>query len=402
MLTAVAEGKTSSSAKEEGDASVWIVLDLAPKKRGSMEEQLLALARRCHDRRVPLTYVFSREPYGWLAARLAELDTAVRTLDFRHVVQKTATFARWLLAARPSLVHFHFVRAHSPLVLAARAAGARVVVTDHMTLRSHARGAGGLLRDAIKWLRAEVLHDLPHRRIAVSRFVAESVRAVEHVPPARQLVIEHGIDVDRFAAADGQSGKSLRDELRAGTRPLVACVARLDEDKGVGTLLEAHARIGRDALLVFAGEGPMRARLESRAVELGLASHVRLLGLRNDVERVYAAADVVVCPSHGVTHPEAFGLAVVEAMAAGRPLVVTESGAMPALVQHGKLGLVVPPKDPVALAGAVGRLIDDRVLAERLSQAARAVARERYGMEPWVDATVAVYRDVAPALGRLA
>ena len=396
MLTAAAEGKSFSPATETGTQSIWLVLDLAPKKRGSMEEQLLALARRCHERHVALTYVFSHLPPAWLGDELTRLGVTLRTLDFRDAATKTARLAGWLIGRRPSLVHFHFVRAYSPLVAVARAAGARVVVTDHMNLRRH---AGGPLRDRYKALRGRLFNRLPHRRVAVSRCVAESVRVAEHVDPAQQVIIEHGIDVQRFMRADG---RALRDELRAGSRPVIACVSRLEEDKGVVTLLAAHAKVGRDALLIYAGDGPLNAHLQKMAKQLGLESHVHLLGLRNDVERIYAAADVVVCPSHGEIWPEAFGLAVVEAMAAGKPVVVSDSGARPDVVANGKYGVVVPRKDPVALAGAIGRLLDDHLLAERLAQAAQARALERYAMNVWLDATLGLYRELVPSLARLA
>jgi glycosyltransferase involved in cell wall biosynthesis len=398
MLTAaVAEEKIFSPARQSEGGSLWMVLDLLPKKRGSMEQQLLALARRARARAVPLTYVFSGLPHPWLGEALAALGVRVHTLTFREDLRKTAQLTRLLLMARPrpALVHFHFVRAYSPLVMVARAMGARVIVTDHMTLRS---GLGGPLRELYKAGRGLLLNHLVHRRVAVSRCVAASVRTAEHVALATQTIIEHGIDVRRFRDADGQS---VRDELKAGKRPVVACVARLDEDKGVETLLAAHARVGRDALLVLAGDGPLRARLKAMAAQLELSDHLRLVGLRNDVERIYAAADVVVCPTHGELFPEAFGLSVVEAMAAGRPIVVSDSGAMPDLVAHGRYGLVVPRKDPVALAGAIGRLIDDRLLAARMGQAAQAHALERYAMSAWLANTVALYGSLAPSLAPL-
>jgi glycosyltransferase involved in cell wall biosynthesis len=94
---------------------------------------------------------------------------------------------------------------------------------------------------------------------------------------------------------------------------------------------------------------------------------------------------------------EAFGLVVVEAMAAGKPVVVTASGAMPQLVAHGA-GLVVPKRDEVAMAGAIGRLLDDDALRARLGQAARARAHERFGLGHWVDRMVAEYAALVPGL----
>src|SRR5262249_49319749 len=157
-------------------------------------------------------------------------------------------------------------------------------------------------------------------------------------------------------------------------------------EKGVDILIRVLGRVGRDALLLLAGDGPDVAACRALAASLGLGDHVRFLGLRNDVERVYAAADVVVMPS---LWDEAFGLVVVEAMAAGRAVVVTASGAMPEIV--GDCGLVVPRRDEVAMAGAIGRLLDNDTLRARIGQAARAHAVARFGLPAWVERLMGEY-----------
>src|SRR5262245_25075582 len=113
---------------------VWVVLDLEPNKRGSLEQGLVALAGRLRQMRVDATFVFATPPVDWLQAALDERSTAIRVLDFRRPARATVQLARWLTSSRPDLVHFHFIRAYSPLVLLAHAAGARVVVHDHITL----------------------------------------------------------------------------------------------------------------------------------------------------------------------------------------------------------------------------------------------------------------------------
>jgi glycosyltransferase involved in cell wall biosynthesis len=101
----------------------------------------------------------------------------------------------------------------------------------------------------------------------------------------------------------------------------------------------------------------------------------------------------VVVPSHW---EEAFGLAVVEGMAAGKPVVVSRSGAMPGLV--GDTGVVVPKRDPEALAGAIGALLDDPMRCARLGRAARARAQERYTMDRWLTQLLGVYERILPSL----
>src|SRR5262249_10842121 len=193
-----------------------------------------------------------------------------------------------------------------------------------------------------------------------------------------------------FEVADGSR---IRQELHLGDAPLVACVSRLDDEKGVEWLVRAIPRGGRDAHPAGGGGGPGLRPWRTLSGQLGVASRGHFLGLRHDVEEVLAAASVVVAPS---VCEEAFGLAVLEGMAAGRPIVVTESGAMPEIVQGA--GLVVPKRDEAALAAAIDRLLHDELLAQRLGEAGRARVRERYGIDRWVEQLLSVYRrHLAPA-----
>lgn len=400
MLTADAEGKINSLPPEKGPA-IWLVLDLEPKKRGSMETQLVALAAELAAVGARATCVFSHQPPAWMASAMTSTGAELRVLDFRRPGTAALQLARWLERARPALVHFHFVRAYSPLVAVARAAGARIILHDHITLGQPAhpdtperQGMARVLARGYKRARAAALNGLVDRRLAVSRFVADSVKDAEFVTDDKLGVVENGIDVSRFAAADGQS---LRRELNAERRRIVGCVSRLAPEKGVDVLIRAMARVGRDALLLLAGDGPDLDRCRALAASLGLSDHVRFLGLRNDVERIYAAADVMVMPS---LWDEAFGLVVVEAMAAGKPVVVTASGAMPEIVEHGRCGLAVPKRDEVAMAGAIGRLLDDDALRARMADAARARVRARYTLPAWVERIVAEYAALVPSLTR--
>jgi glycosyltransferase involved in cell wall biosynthesis len=360
-------------------SSLWLVLHLSPKKRGSMEEQLLAVAQRLHADGVRLTCVFAAPPAPFLVEAFDKLDVDVRTLDFSQPFEAARRLHGWLRGGE--LVHFHFVRAYSPLVAAARLAGATVLVNDHVTLT---RASESPAREALKRARSLALNRLCALRVAVSKIVADSVRDVEYAEHV--TVLENGINVARYAHADGSELKKA-----LGGRPVVACVSRLSSEKGVESAIRMMPLLGRDAVLLLVGDGPEGARFRTLSAELG--ADVRFLGVRNDVEAILAASDVVIVPSHW---EEAFGLAVVEGMAAGKPVVVSRSGAMPSLV--GDTGLVVPKKDPEALARAVGKLLDEPLLSARLGRAAQARARERYGMDRYVAEVCALYRSFRPSL----
>ena len=132
-------------------------------------------------------------------------------------------------------------------------------------------------------------------------------------------------------------------------------------------------------------------------MHLGVADRVHFLGLRNDVEQLIAASNVVVVPSE---YEEAFGLTVVEGMASEKPVVVTRSGAMPDLV--GEAGIVVRKRAPETLAGAVNRLVQDPALAARLGRMGRERAERRFGMDGYVERMMALYRHVLDAGQRAA
>jgi glycosyltransferase involved in cell wall biosynthesis len=369
---------------------VWLVLHLDAKKHGSMEEHLVALAARLRGRGVPLTYVFTRPPAPFPGDALRALGVDLRALVFDHELRAAEQLAGWLRARPASLVHFHFVGAYSPPVAAARLSGAKVAVHQHTTLVQPTGATAS--RTAIKTLRNRALNWLAHRRIAVSRFVADSVVAVQNVPPSQVLVVENGVDLSRFERASG--GPILR-ELQLGDTPLIACVARLIEVKGAESAIRSVPYFARGAHLALVGEGEDEQRYRALAAQLGVEKRVHFLGLRHDVECILAASRVLVVPSHW---DEAFGLSVVEGMASARPVVVTRSGAMPEIV--GDTGLVVPKRDPQAIAGAVNTLLADEQLAAALGKAARKRAEERYSMEHWVDQTVAAYEQLCPGLTR--
>jgi glycosyltransferase involved in cell wall biosynthesis len=159
--------------------------------------------------------------------------------------------------------------------------------------------------------------------------------------------------------------------------PEVLYAGRLSAEKGVLELVEA----ARGLTLVVAGDGPLRSRVpEAR----GFVAHDELQGL-------YARAAVVACPSRR----EGFGMACLEAMAHGRPVVATGVGGLRDLVVDGETGLVVPPRDPVALRRALERLLGDASLRSQLGAAGRERARERFSWAATTDATLEAYADAA-------
>lgn len=207
--------------------------------------------------------------------------------------------------------------------------------------------------------------------------------------PERTVVIPNAVDV----AAAPRAG---------GDRPLprLITVGRLKAPKDFSTLLRALAglepRSFEEALIV--GSGPDRSRVEQELSSLGLGGRVRVLGERQDVRTLLADSDVFVLSSRS----EGLPVSVLEAMAAGLPVVASDVGGLRELVVEGETGLLVPPADPEALAAALQGLLADRALRRRLGAAGRARAEARFDLAPFRRAHLEVYRRELAEIGRSA
>jgi glycosyltransferase involved in cell wall biosynthesis len=190
--------------------------------------------------------------------------------------------------------------------------------------------------------------------LANSEAVKQDVVRQERVAPSKVRVIYNGIESSRYAV---EADQALRSSLGIPDRT-VGVVARLVDYKGHRFFLEACPEIRRRhpaVTFLLIGDGPDRSELEDYVRTLGLERSVRFLGSRPDIPELLSVLDVVVLPSL----EEGFPNAVLEAMAAGRPVVATRVGGVPEAVVHEKTGLLVPPRDPSALADAVNCLLGD-------------------------------------------
>ncbi len=208
-------------------------------------------------------------------------------------------------------------------------------------------------------------------------------------------VIHNGIDGARFAAADGQS---VRQELGvAADETLVGTGVVLSEQKGVPFLLTAAQQVlarQPKTRFVIAGDGPLKEQLEQQAAELGLGKRVLFLGYRSDMPAVIAAFDIYVLPSLW----EGLPLALLEALAAGRPIVATAVGGSPEVVDHGINGFVIPPRDSTAMAERLLTLISDPDLRRQMAQVNRARFAEQFSLAAMVERHQELYAEVCRQL----
>jgi glycosyltransferase involved in cell wall biosynthesis len=216
-----------------------------------------------------------------------------------------------------------------------------------------------------------------------SEAVTERLKAAGTVPGRRIVLIPNGVDLARFAPAPG-SGAFRSDRVTVGT------LAMLRPEKAVGDLVRAAPAIRERcpaARFVIGGDGPCRPQLERLVRGLGLERVVEFRGATAQPEAALRDLDIFVLPSISEACPNA----LLEAMTIGLPVVATRVGGIPALVEDGKTGLLVPPGDPLSLARAIIRLIEDPGLAAALAARAREHVQNEFGLDRMLARIEALY-----------
>jgi glycosyltransferase involved in cell wall biosynthesis len=217
--------------------------------------------------------------------------------------------------------------------------------------------------------------------LAVSNRIEEFAVLTERVDHEKIKVILNGVELPAPDQISETARVWIREEIGVReNQPVVLSVGRFKMQKGHTYLLQAIPKVLKDlpeTHFVFAGDGPLRAELEQEADQLGIKHAVHFLGIRNDVPDLLAAADVFVLPSLW----EGMSMAMLEAMAAGVAVVVTDVEGIDNVIQNQEEGLVVPSRSPRALAKALLRVLKDEGLREKLGAAARKKIAADFSLE---------------------
>jgi len=235
---------------------------------------------------------------------------------------------------------------------------------------------------------------------------ADAIRAEaeSHRVAARWAVVPSGVDVERFESRLPTSEAKAALGLEPG-RPVVGTIGRLEQRKGHADLLLATRTMHRLAnglcpQVLIVGDGPLREELARQAADLGVLGNVRFTGQVTDVRVALSAMDVFVLPSTAEGMPNA----LLEAMAARRPVVATAVGGMGEVLEGDRTGVLVPPQDPDALGRAILHLLADPARARRLGDAARSRVAGEFGARAMVERLESLYEErlAAGGHGRLA
>lgn len=334
-----------------------------------------------------LAGALSREGYGVVVAcsvagplrgLLDREGVPVRPVLGRLVKRRVSLpYARGLGAllreGRFDLAHAHVYASAGAAAVACLANGVPFVVTEHTEATWQGR------KEALV---SRLVYRRAARVVSVSGAIRDRLVARDGVPAEKISVVPNAVVV----APDPASAAP--PDLPGG--PLVGVVARLQPEKGVADFVEAVARVAPlapGASFVVVGDGPLRGDLAGLAGRLGVGGRVRFLGHRADPREVMGRFDAVVVPSRTEGSP----LVVLEAMAAGRPIVASNVGGIPDQIRHGKEGLLVPPGNPAKLADGILALLGDPPRARSLGERARARAASEFSHAAVVRRVEAVY-----------
>ena len=344
---------------------------------GGTERQMTELIRRLSPDRFAVHVACFERAGAWLP-RVAERAASIVEFPIRgfarpDTVRQLARFARWCRRERIAVVQTCDLYANIFALPGAALAGVPVRIGSRRELNPD-KSAGQI------WLQRQAYRAAT--RIVANSSAARHVLESEGVAPAAIAVVPNGVDLAAFPERPA-------DALLASPRTVVT-VANLRAEKGHEVLIAAAALLAGEFPAVefrIVGDGPRRADLERRVRSAGLERQVTFAGHREDVAGLLAGADLFVLPSRS----EAFPNSVIEAMAAGLPVVGTQVGGLLDLVDHDRTGLLVKAGDAEALASAMRRLLRDRPAAARLGRAARACIAERYSFDRMVRAFEDLY-----------
>lgn len=317
---------------------------------------------------------------------LVDLDVIRREIRPLWDLKGLARLTSFLRDSSYSVVHTHTSKPGVVGRLAAKRAGVPVIIhTVHGFGFHEESGAmarriyAAVERTATRWCDRIVTVSEYHRSVALSLGIA---------PPEKVIAIPNGVPSNR--ALSQHSPKEIRHQLGFGDEFLVLSTGRLAEQKGLEYLIRAVPLIptrGRSLKLLLAGDGPLRDELHSLASSLGVEDQVCFLGFRDDIGDLLTVADLVALPSLW----EGLSISLLEAMAAGKPVVTTTIGSNREVTGNGYAAVLVPSKDPVSLASAIGHLMVDELRRQQLGTRAAETQRERYGMDRMLGAYLAEY-----------
>ena len=323
------------------------------------------------------------DPAGRLWERALDAGIRCHPIRIRNAIDLAAgvKLRAILKRERYDVVHFHTSRAHSMAPLA-RSFGSTLLVTRRMDYRPNRVFAPYLFNRAVDGV------------VAISTGVADSLAAAG-VDRQRVTVVHSGVDCERFRPPTSQERADARGALNiSDTDFVISAVGALEQRKGHLYLIEAIGALAAPAAsskvkCFIVGQGAIHRVLQGEIAVSRSLERIKLLGRVDDPREILWASDLFAMPSL----KEGLGVAALEAMASGLPVIASDVGGLREVVEDGRSGIVVPPANARAIASAIERLADSAELRSQMGAAARVRVVENYSIETMAARTLALYRE---------
>ena len=354
--------------------------------RGGAEVQVASLVRTLRQQGVEAEILCIRE-LGALASELVKENIPVHFHKFRSRLSPLSLwwFRTFLKQGNFHLVHSHMYRSNTSSTVGRLLAGRKPIVCS-----VHSRKLWDTKRQKAMDRR---LHRFRSRMLFVSGEAREIFLKETGCSAEKCLCFPNGVDLSPF---DNAEGSSVREELKlAENELLVTMVARFEHAKDYETFLQAVPLVlEQNSGVSFAcvGDGRTREAMESLAQSFGEkdSKKIHFLGTRGDIPSILAATDIAVLSSHW----EGFPISVLEALAAGKPMIVNPVGAIPDILKDGITGLLFPAKDPKKLAESILRLAKDQASRSSLGTQGRKMVEECFSIEKVTQSLITIYEAV--------
>ncbi|NIW23301.1 MAG: glycosyltransferase [Gammaproteobacteria bacterium] len=293
--------------------------------------------------------------------------------------------ARMLSGLGADLLHVHSRRGADLYGgLAARRAGVPAVLTRRVASE-----------EPVLWARLKFRNYA--RVVAISSAIHAELSEHFGLAQAKLALVPSAVDADVYRDGDSRANLEQVFDL-ASDAFVVGCVAQLIPRKGHATLLKSIAALAAarpNLHLICFGTGPLQSELEQQITALDLSQRVTLAGFRADLPALLPGLDLLVHPANR----EGLGVAVLEALAAGVPVVAAAAGGVPDIIDNGRTGLLIPPDDEAALAAAIVRILDDEPLRAGIVEHGREKVEREFSIARMVRGNLAVYREVLGSRG---
>ena len=386
------------------------VLDHNPEIGGA-EASILTLLRKIDRSQFDVTVVLPSR--GTFSEELEKIDIAVKVIDLPMALirLKRGAALRSLLLIGLYLFRLQFFL--MKLCVHLRKNRFDLILTN--TVKAHLYGsiAASLCSIPLVWRVHDVLAStdfsplwikcialfgklFPRRILAVSKVTGQYL-VEAGLPSGKIEVIFNGIDQERFGTKDGSN--DFRKELGIGNGArLVGCIGRILPQKGQRPFLLAVPEVIKaypETLFlvigdVFLREESYKEELSDIVRKNGTGKNVRFTGFRKDIDEVIRSLDVIVFPS---VAPESFGLSVLESMSLGKPVIASNTGGVPEIIEDGITGMLVEPDRPEQIVDRVLLLLGNKEIREKIGQKAREVVRKRFSVTPYVKAMETAFKE---------